>query len=54
MNSMVTKFTESLRKRALYSRTVSELSKLPAGTAADLGITPADVRRLAHNAVYGN
>lgn len=42
-----------LKKRAMYARTVRELSNLPTDTALDLDIYPGDAKRLAQRAVYG-
>ena len=44
---------ESLKKRALYARTVRELRNLHVDTALDLDIYPGDAKAVAHRAVYG-
>jgi uncharacterized protein YjiS (DUF1127 family) len=42
-----------LNRRVEYNRTVSELSALSPSVQRDLGIAEADVRKIAHRAIYG-
>jgi uncharacterized protein YjiS (DUF1127 family) len=44
---------EALRRRAVYRSTLRELTALGARDLADLGISPADLERIAHEAAYG-
>ena len=44
---------ETLRKRAQYNRTVSEIRSMPLDVALDLGIFKEDAEKLARHAVYG-
>ncbi|WP_322865395.1 DUF1127 domain-containing protein [Aquicoccus sp. G2-2] len=46
-------FVERHRKRALYRRTVAELSKLTARERADLGLSAHSLHTAAYEAVYG-
>ncbi|MGP6085998.1 DUF1127 domain-containing protein [Antarctobacter jejuensis] len=43
----------TLNKRAKYRTTVRELQSLDSAVARDLDIAPDDIRRIAHQAVYG-
>jgi uncharacterized protein YjiS (DUF1127 family) len=45
---------DAMAKRALYRRTVRELSALPRDLAIeDMGLNPFDAREIARRAVYG-
>jgi uncharacterized protein YjiS (DUF1127 family) len=50
---MLVSLFASLRNWALYRRTVRELSELNARQLSELGIHRSDIRRVAHDAVYG-
>lgn len=43
----------TLKKRALYNATLRELRSIDQAIARDLDIAPADMPRIAHQAVYG-
>jgi uncharacterized protein YjiS (DUF1127 family) len=50
---MLVSLFAAIRNWALYRRTVRELSELNARQLAELGIAQSDIRRVAHDAVYG-
>lgn len=43
----------TLKKRAMYRRTVREIQSMPLNVALDLGIYRGDAEEIAHRAVYG-
>ncbi|WP_425098200.1 hypothetical protein [Tropicibacter sp. S64] len=53
MNGFFDTLRIRMEKRAKYNRTLRELQSMPQDVAQDLGIYPADARRIAHEAVYG-
>jgi uncharacterized protein YjiS (DUF1127 family) len=50
---MIVTIFAAFRNWALYRRTVRELSELNTRQLAELGIYRSDIRRVAHDAVYG-
>ena len=44
---------DTLKKRAMYRRTVNEIRNMPLDVALDLGIYRDDAEKIAHQAVYG-
>ena len=46
-------FKETLRKRAMYLRTVHEIRSMSPDVAMDLGIFKDDAEKIARTAVYG-
>lgn len=44
----------AITRRALYRRTVRELSALSNRELADLGLNPSIIERVAHESAYGN
>lgn len=53
MTGLIDTIRERARKRALYSRTVREIRRMPVDIALDLNIYPGDADKIAHRAVYG-
>lgn len=54
MTTFFTTIREAAAKRALYNRTVAELSAMPVELAVeDLGFYPGDAAAIARAAVYG-
>jgi uncharacterized protein YjiS (DUF1127 family) len=51
---MIVSLLASIRSWVLYRRTVRELSELSPRQLRELGIEHTDIRRVAHDAVYGN
>ncbi|MDW4497353.1 hypothetical protein R5H30_05115 [Sulfitobacter sp. D35] len=51
--ALIEKLRTAAHKRAVYNRTVRELSTMPLDTALDLGLYREDARANAHRAVYG-
>jgi len=51
--SLFSNFRVRAAKRAAYRQTLRELNALSDHEAEDLGFSKADVRRIAHQAVYG-
>lgn len=54
MNSFVSQLSTAARKRAAYTRTVSEIERMSLNTALDLEIYRPDARKIARRAVYGS
>lgn len=52
--TVVSRIRSAVQKRNAYNRTVRELSILSRDTAEDLGISPNEVRSIAHKHVYGH
>ena len=53
MTTILAQIQDSLRKRAAYRRTVTELRNMPIDTAIDLDLYPGDAEKIAARAVYG-
>jgi uncharacterized protein YjiS (DUF1127 family) len=49
----LTSLRSAVARRALYSRTVRELSNLSSRELADLGLTRCTIAKVAHEAAYG-
>lgn len=52
-SGFVAQFKANLARRAVYNQTVRELVILTDRELADLGISRADIRAVAHEAAYG-
>lgn len=52
MLTMIEKLKAAARNRALYVQTRDAIARLPHDLAQDLGLDPADARRIARDAVY--
>ncbi len=53
MNKLLNQMQGAVRSRTAYSRTVSEIARMPLDVALDLGLDRADARKIARKAVYG-
>lgn len=54
MANLINDLRTAARKRALYNRTVAEISALPVELAVeDLGLHPEDAHKIALRSVYG-
>ncbi|MGP6085999.1 hypothetical protein [Antarctobacter jejuensis] len=51
--SIISEIRSTMNKRAHFRATVRELESLDPSVARDLDIAPADIRRIARQAVYG-
>jgi len=54
VQAVLASLKQAARRRAVYKRTVRELRALTEREMADLGIHPAMINEVAHEAAYGN
>ncbi len=54
MTNIIAQIRAAAAKRALYNRTVFELSNMPADVAHDLGLFPEDAAATARKHVYSS
>ncbi|WP_323769067.1 hypothetical protein [Antarctobacter sp.] len=51
--TLFTDIRDRMNKHAQFRATVRELESLDSAVARDLDIAPSEIRRIAHQAVYG-
>lgn len=51
--TLIDTIRKTIEKRAVYSRTKTEIQKMPLDVALDLGIYREDAAKIARQAVYG-
>lgn len=52
MMTVIEKLKAAARNRALYVQTRDAIARLPHDLALDMGLDPADAKRIARKAVY--